>query len=281
MAPSVFQALGWGMALVALGTGCQRKEIPRPDQRPNAVTVQSVGAEPRLKLRYRYRAGESLTYRITSHREISGLPRPAGPVAVTLSVFTDRVRGRRARLRWRVERVASGSARLQGLDLWVETSDRGEISTVSRGRPRPRSRPRPKPSGQVQQSVRRLYLAWPAEAVGPGAWWIQRRDVILAPSTHGGFRARVAARYRFDRVAPCGRGRCAHLSMRLTMDLSHKAGLVKVRGKGRGSGRVVFDLERGRLLESHTRAVIGLSTSLMPNKVVQRLSLNQSMVMTR
>jgi hypothetical protein len=195
-------------------------------------------------------------------------------VAITLSVLTDRVRDRRARLRWRVERVSSGSGRLLGLDLWVETSDRGEISTVSRGRPVQRST-------HLGQSVRQLYLAWPAEAVGPGARWTQRRDLILAASSKGGFRAQVVARYSFDRVAPCGRGRCAHLSLHTTVALSHKAGKVKVEGKGTGTGRVVFDLERGHLLESHTRAEIGLSTSLAPGKVVQKISLVQSLELRR
>ena len=52
-------------------------------------------------------------------------------------------------------------------------------------------------------------------------------------------------------------------------------------GKGEGSGRVIFDLERGRLLESHTQAAIGLSTSLAPNKVIQKITLKQSLQLTR
>jgi hypothetical protein len=278
MAWKTLSTLVCGLVLLVLGPGCkgqgQGKKKSAP-ARPGTLTVESVGAQPRMKLRYRVRPGEKLTYRMTSHRKISGLPGHSGPVSLTLSVSTDRVRGRRARLRWRVEQVASGSPRLRGLDLWVETSDRGEISTVSRGRPRPRT------AQQLQQSVRQIYLAWPAKAVGPGARWTQRRDLILAASTKGGFRAKVVARYSFDRVAPCGQGRCVHLSLRTTLELSHKAGKVNVLGKGEGSGRVIFDLERGRLLESHTQAAIGLSTSLAPNKVIQKITLKQSLLLTR
>jgi len=277
MAPTNLSTLVCGLVLLGLGSGCKRKKKRPAPATPGVLTVQSVGAKPRVRLRYRFRVGEKLAYRMTSHREISGLPGPSGPVSLRLSVSTDRVRDRRARLRWRVERVASGPQRLRGLDLWVETSDRGEISSVSRGRPRPR----PRTAQQLQQSVRQIYLAWPAEAVGPGARWTQRRDLILAASTDGGFRAQVVARYSFDRVAPCGQGQCAHLSLRTTLTLSHKAGKVKVLGKGEGSGGVVFDLKRGRLLESRTQAAIGLSTSLAPNKVIQKITLKQSLQLTR
>lgn len=275
MAWKTLAPLVCGLLLLGLGSGCKRKRKKSAPAR-RALTVQSVGAAPRMRLRYRFGVGEKLTYRMTSRRNITGLP-GSGPVSLTLSVTTDRVRRRRARLRWRVEQVASGSPRLRGLELWVETSDRGEISTVSRGRPHPR----PRTAEQLQQSVRQIYLAWPAKAVGPGARWTQRRDLILAASTKGGFRAKVVARYSFDRVAPCGQGRCVHLSLRTTLELSHKAGKVKVLGKGEGSGRVIFDLERGRLLESHTQAAIGLSTSLAPNKVIQKITLKQSLLLTR
>jgi hypothetical protein len=210
---------------------------------------------------------------MTSRRRITGLPSD-GPVVIQLSVRTAWVRERRAQLRWRVEGVISGSPRLQGLELWVETSDRGEISTVTRGRPAPRQ-------SSLRQTVSQLFLAWPAEAVGPGARWTQRRDLILAPSMQGGIRARMIARYRFERIAPCGQGRCAHLSLHTTVELSHKAGRVRIQGRGSGTGRVVFDLRRGRLFESHTRAEIGLSTSLAPEKVVQKISLKQSLELKR
>lgn len=254
-----------------LGCG-KKKRISRKG--PAVVTLHSAGAEPRVALRYRFKAGETLAYRMTSRRRITGLPSPDEPVTIHLSAFTDRVRKRRARLRWRVDRVLSGSPRLQGLALWVETSDRGEISTVSRGRPAPQK-------SSLRESVGQLFLAWPEAAVGPGARWTQRRDLILSPATGGGFRAKVEARYRFERIAPCGQGRCAHLSVRTTLLLTHKAGRVRVQGKGTGTGRVVFDLRRGRLLESHTRAEIGLSTSLAPNQVIQKIFLKQSMELRR
>jgi len=267
--------LGCGLLLIAAGLGCgPKKKSPAP-VRPAALTVQSVGAAPRRRLRYHFGVGEKLAYRMISRRKISGLLSATGPVSLLLSVRTERIRGRRALLRWRVEHVDSGAQRLRGRELWVDTSDRGEITTVSRGRPRPA------PPAQLHQSVRLLYLAWPNEAVGPGARWIQRRDLILAASTQGGFRAKVVARYSFDRVAPCGQGRCAHLSLRMALKLSHRAGKVKVKGEGTGTGRVVFDLQRGRLQESHIQAVIGLSTSIAPGKVLQKITLVQSMTLTR
>lgn len=261
--------------VIAFQPGCHKPPKPSPKAPGAVVTVQSVGEAPRMRLRYRFRAGETLAYRMTSLRRISGLPNPGGPVTITLSVTTDRVQDRRARLRWRVEQVHSGSSRLKGTELWVETSDLGEITTVSSGRPSVQT------PGQLHQSVRQLFSAWPGPAVGPGARWTQRRDLILAASIKGGFRARVVARYRFDRVAPCGQGRCAHLSVRTSLHLSHKAGKVKILGKGTGTGRVVFDLDRGRLLKSRIRAAIDLSTSLAPGKVVQRMTLEQSMELTR
>jgi hypothetical protein len=259
----------------AMGAGCQERVILALRVVPAVVTVHSIGDAPRTRLRYRFDVGETLTYRMKSHRRISGLSNPAAPVAITLSVHTERVRNRRARLRWRVESVSSGSGRLKGLELWVETSDRGEITRVRRGQPAS------KEPGQLDQSMRQIFLAWPAQAVGPGAYWTQRRDLILAASTQGGFRTQVVALYRFERVAPCGQGRCAHFSVRTTVALSHKAGKVQVQGRGSGSGRVVFDLDRGRLLQSHTRAVIDMSTSLVPGKVVQKLTLVQSLELIR
>lgn len=260
--------------LSSLPPGCEGKKLISPKRPAAVMTLHSAGSEPRVALRYRFRAGETLTFRMTSRRRITGLPSPHGPVEILLSAYTDRVQKRRARLRWRVERVVSGSPRLLGLELWVETSDRGEISTVSRGRPAPQR-------SSLRQTVRQLFLAWPKAAVGPGARWTQRRDLILAPSTRGGVRAKVEARYHFDRIAPCGQGRCAHFSVRTSLLISHKAGRVLVQGKGTGTGQVVFDLRRRRLLESHTRAEIGLSTSLAPNRVIQKIFLKQSMELSR
>ncbi len=268
-------ALAIVVSLVAL-PGC-RKRAKRSARAPRAVvTVQSVGVAPRVRLRYQFRAGESLTYRMTSQRRISGVPSATAPVTTTLSMYIDRVVNKRARLRWRVEGVSSGSSRLRGTQLWVETSDRGEITSVSQGRPTAKKGPE-----QLDQSMRQLFLSWPAQALGPGARWTQRRDLILAASSRGGFKTRVVARYRFERIARCGQGRCAHFSVRTTVALSHKAGKVKVMGKGAGSGQVVFDLDRGRLQKSHTRAQIDLSTSLAPDKVVQKITLIQSMELTR
>jgi len=261
---------------VAAQPGC-RKRAKRSAKAPSTVvTVLSAGVAPRVRLRYHFRAGESLTYRMTSQRRISGVSSAATPVTTTLSVYTDRVVDKRARLRWRVEGVSGGSSRLRGTELWVETSDRGEITSVSQGRPVAKKGP-----GQLDQSMRQLFLSWPAQALGPGARWIQRRDLILAASSHGGFKTRVVAKYRFERIARCGQGRCAHFSVRTTVALSHKAGKVKIMGKGTGSGQVVFDLDRGRLLKSHTRAEIDLSTSLAPDKVVQKVTLIQSLELTR
>lgn len=265
------------VALLLLGSlqpGCEEKQRISLRRPAAVVTVHSTGSAPRVALRYRFRVGETLTYRMTSKRRISGLPSPEKPVTIHLSAHTVRVRKHRARLRWRVERVVSGSTRLRGLALWVETSDRGEISAVRRGRPAP-------PKSSLGQSVRQLFVAWPAVAVGPGARWTQRRDLILAPSTGDGFRTKVEARYRFERIAPCGQGRCAYLSVRTSLLLTHQAGRVRVQGKGSGVGRVVFDLRRGRLLGSHTRAEIGLSTSLDPSRVLQKLSLKQSLELIR
>ncbi len=266
---------GLATAVVLLSSGCGDRKKRAAKKPAPEVTVQGLGEAPRTRLRYRFRVGETLHYRMTSHRKISGLPGPSAPVKVRLSALTEQVQGRRARLRWRVEHVSSGSARLRGLSLYVQTTDRGEISTVGR------SRPGPKSAVPLGQSVRQLFLAWPAEAVGPGARWTQVRKLLLAPSTKGGIRARVEARYKLERVVPCGQSTCAHLSVSTSVKLSHKAGRVKILGNGSGSGRVVFDLRRGRLLESHTRAEIGMSTSLKPGKIVQRLTLKQSMELTR
>jgi hypothetical protein len=284
---------------LAIGPGCQKRVKLFPKEGPAVVVVHSTGVEPRIRLRYRFQPAETLKYRMKSHRRISGLSNPAAPVIITLSVRTDRVWDRRALLRWRVESVTSGSGRLRGLELWVETSDRGEITRVRRGQPpgkgteqsAPKGTRQPvgkgprqsagKGLGQIDRSMRQIFLAWPAQAVGPGAHWTQRRDLILAASTKGGLRTRVVARYRFERIAPCGHGRCAHFSVRITVALSHKAGKVRVQGNGTGTGRVVFDLDRGRVLESHTRAVVDLSTSLLPGKVVQKLILVQSLEMIR
>jgi len=278
---------------LAIGSGCQKRAMLFPKEGPVVVVVHSTGVAPRIRLRYRFEPAETLTYRMKSHRRISGLSNPAAPVNITLSVRTDRVWDRQALLRWRVESVTSGSGRLRGLELWVETSDRGELTRVRRGQPPGPGKgmgqsaakgPRPsagKGVGQIDRSMRQIFLAWPAQAVGPGAHWTQRRDLILAASTQGGLRTRVVARYRFERIAPCGQGRCAHFSVRTTVALSHKAGKVRVQGNGTGTGRVVFDLDRGRLLESHTRAVVDLSTSLLPGKVVQKLILVQSLELIR
>jgi hypothetical protein len=265
-------ALALTLALFsALAPAC-RKPTRRGAPVPRVgMTVRSRGAEPRVKLRYRFRAGETLRYRMTSRRRITGLPDAPGPVVVALSVHTAQVRQQRARLRWRVERVVQGSPRLQGLSLWVETTSRGALSSVTRRQESPAVDP------QLGQSVRQLYVAWPAEALGPGARWTQRRDMILATSTRGGFRTRLVARFVFDRVAPCGQGRCAHVSLRTTVALSHRAGRVKIKGKGTGRGRVVFDLTRGQLVTSRTRAEIGLSTSLSGDDVVQKITLDQAL----
>jgi hypothetical protein len=269
-------ALGLTVALVsALAPACRKPTRRGPPVPRVGMTVHARGAEPRVKLRYRFRAGETLRYRMTSRRRITGLPGAHGPVVVALSVHTAQVRSSRARQRWRVEQVVQGSPRLQGLALWVETTSRGALSSVTRRQDLPAVDP------QLGQSVKQLYVAWPAEALGPGARWTQRRDVILAASTRGGFRTRMVARFVFDRVAPCGQGQCAHVSLRTTVALSHRAGRVKIKGKGTGTGRVVFDLTRGQLVTSRTRAEIGLSTSLSGDDVVQKISLDQSLEETR
>lgn len=237
----------------------------------------SQGTVPRVRLRYRYRPGETLRYRLSTRRVISGLP-AAAPVVVRLSVLTAKVQGRLARLRWQVEgvgdRVEGVGRTLRGVSLWLETSDRGEISRVSQGRAEQRS------GAQLKHSVQQLYLAWPEAKVGVGARWEQRRRVILVPRARGGFKAQVLARYSFDRLADCGRSRCAYLTVRTELRLDHRAGAVQVGGRGQGSGRVVFDLGTGRLLESRTTAEMSLFTSLHGG-VAQRLQLDQSLQLTR
>ncbi len=273
-----------GVAVALGGSGCRREgRSPGGDRRRAAgITLTSPGAAPRRLLRYRFAAGERLRYRMKSRRKISRLPAPLEPVRLVLSVQTERARGSRALVRWRVERVISGSPRLLGLSLWMETSDRGEITRVSRLPPAPGGAPASGAKGApLGQSLRQLLLAWPAEPVGVGATWTQVRDLILVPSMGGGIRARIEARYRVERVKGCGQGRCVSLSVRSDLRLSQRAGRVKILGTGSGVGRVLFDLSRGRLLESHTRATIRMSTSLAPGKVVQRLVLEQSMELTR
>jgi hypothetical protein len=271
--------LGCLLALCWLAGCPSKKKKRRPQAALGKVTVLERGGEPRHRLRYRYQRGETLRYRLTSRRRLTGVPGGERPVTAELSVHTARVDGRRARLRWQIERVQG--APLQRTPLWIETSDRGEISAV-RQRFRPGRARGGRASGKpVRQSVRQLYLAWPEPAVGPGARWEQRRDLILAASVQGGVRARVHASYTFDRVARCGQGRCAYLSVRTRLDARQRAGRVKVRGKGGGTGRVVFDLDKGRLMESSTRADLGLGTSLQPGETVQRLRLEQSLKLIR
>lgn len=205
----------------------------------------SRGKSPRVALRYGFRPGLVLHYRLTSEQRLLGASGRAQPQIRHLSFAVDRVRGPRAQVRWRQE-PGPGIA-LPGRALWMQLSDRGVVEAIAMGRGED------KLDAWLGQALQSMYPRFPKEALGAGARWQETRNQELRPLPgRPAVGTRLKAQYALERFAPCGRTRCAEISVRMEVGLTHSVGPRHLQGEGWGRGHLRFDLGRGSLVSSST-----------------------------
>jgi hypothetical protein len=279
-------ALGGG-DLLAVGCDKHRAGGSEPktdDGQPTGLVVLGRGAAPRVKLRYRFRQGQRVLYRLTTERRRLHSPRRRARRTLRLSRWVDRVRAPRgdmAQIRWRVLGPAGAAARARrtprtsaagsaqaGRRLWLEMDSRGRVSksAVVGGAPGA--------GGRLAVMLRGLHHRWPEAAVGVGARWVDRRRLRLPlggpEAKRAPIRVTVRVRTTLERLGPCGRSRCAYLSLRTRLVSRKRYQRLQLSLRGQGQGTVVFDRTRGRVESSRSRAQLRLSTGLAGRRVTER-----------
>ncbi len=265
----------WVSLVAASCEGCEPKvRLPPP---PAGLQVLDLGRPPRVRLRYRFRPGETLRYRLTTERRSLHLADPGTRLVTTLSRYVDRVRAPRAQVRWRLYPAASARSR-RGTTVWLQVDDRGRVeATRFPGVSAERAR-------TLRTLLRNLHAPWPVPAVGVGARWSDRRRARVALGTGkpgSSVETTVESRYRLERVGPCGRTRCAYIGVHLSLWSEHSRAGLTVRGTGRGQGQIAFDLDRGILVRSHTRAELDLSAGPLRGRAQERYLMTQDMELMR
>ncbi len=240
-----------GLLVLALGlnSACGDKGTKRPSDQ--ADLVFSVGRGPRVALRYAFRRGLVLHYRLRSVRSLVGAPDPEERQIRHLTLAVDRVRGARAQVRWRVEPGLGVGTDASGRALWLQLTDRGAVEAQAPGRGQGEL------DAWLGAALRSAFARFPAEALGAGARWRETRKQELRPKPElPAVETRLVADYTLERFTPCGSTRCAEISIHSRVSLAHRLGARRLVGEGAGRGQLIFDLGRGVLVSSSSSSEV-------------------------
>jgi hypothetical protein len=274
--------------------------------KPGPVKMTAQGAEPRVTLRYRLRAGEQLTWQaaIEQRNELRTEKQCPAPGAKPAR----RKPHRTLRLGYQVNVVTRVHKSLpQLVDLQTEFQDiqltlppslsdqRDLLTSLVRNT---RYRTRMSRRGQIhlfelgrlagsdlKAELKRLRSPLtamqpilPAEAVGTGAAWKHLRRVALS-EPGGKVTASYATSYRIEKMIPAGKP--AQAVLRVTTSIRLKGTLMgeSFEGSGRTRSRIVIDTRRGLVLSA--RGNTRVCSAVMEQTSTNHTSFSQKLHGTR
>jgi hypothetical protein len=267
-------AAGFAVSISCLPFGCGKRETQKRVDK--GTVLVSSGRAPREALRYDFRRGDVLHYRLVSERSILGAAAPAEKKIQHLSHAVDRVRGPRAQVRWRLEPGPDQARGAVGRTLWLQLTSRGVVEAVAPGKGEGELEP------WLKEALRTAYPRFPAQALGAGARWRETRTQKLHPEkSHPAVETRLEAEYTLERFAPCGRTRCAMITVLGRVSLSQRVGARSLRGSGVGRGQLTFDLDRGVLVSSSSVSEVEIGILGPGGQARENLVLRQELVEVR